>query len=142
MQNYVQLLIFVIIGVALLSFGYTLFTGFWARMRLNRSGLPRKSKGGSPDDPQSCPICSSKLKKGDLVKTLAFPSITGGKDRLMHIRGCAYCISGRLERYCPVCGTPLDLDDILVARIFERPNRRAHVHITGCNKCKRVGAIN
>jgi hypothetical protein len=30
----------------------------------------------------------------------------------------------------------------LVARIFERPNRRAHVHITGCNKCRRVGTIN
>jgi len=138
MQDYLQLLTFVIVGVALLSFGFTLFLGQWARMNPNRN---RQTNKKNPNDPQSCPICSSKLKKGDLVKTLAFPSLTGGKDRLMHIRGCAFCINGRLERHCPVCGTTLDISDILVARIFERPHRRAHVHIMGCNRCKRVGTI-
>jgi len=140
MQEYVQLLVIVIVGVALLSFGFTLFIGQWAKMRSNRDNLPRTNKDSS-NDFQACPICSSKLKKGDLVKTLAFPSITGGKDRLMHIRGCAYCINGRLQRNCPICGASLALDDILVARIFERPGRRAHVHITGCNKCRRVGKL-
>jgi hypothetical protein len=142
MQEYLQLLTFVVVGVALLSFGFTLFVGHWGKMRLNREDPLKGLSRVSSSDPQSCPICSSKLKKGDLVKTLAFPSITGGKDRLMHIRGCAYCINGGIERNCPVCGVSLALDDILVARIFERPHHRAHVHIIGCNKCRRVGTIN
>ena len=131
---------FVIVGVALLSFGFTLFIGQWAKMRSNQDDRPRGEKSSS--EFQACPICSTKLKKGDLVKTLAFPSITGGKDRLMHVRGCAYCMNGGRERNCPVCGVSLSLEDILVARIFERPHRRAHVHIIGCNKCRRVGKIN
>ena len=133
---------FVIVGVALLSFGFTLFIGQWAKMHAGRDDPLKGLNKDTSSEFQACPICSSKLKKGDLVKTLAFPSITGGKDRLMHVRGCAHCINGGLERHCPVCGASLGLDDILVARIFERPNRRAHVHITGCNKCKRVGTIN
>ena len=140
MQEYVQLLVIVIVGVALLAFGFTLFIGQWAGMRSSRNNRPQGAKPSS--EFQACPICSSKLKKGDLVKTLAFPSITGGKDRLMHVRGCAYCINGKLARHCPVCGASLSLTDILVARIFERPHSRAHVHITGCNKCRRVGTIN
>jgi hypothetical protein len=139
MQEYVQLLMIVIAGVALLSFGFTLFIGQWAKMRSSRDDRPQGEKSSS--EFQACPICSTKLKKGDLVKTLAFPSITGGKDRLMHIRGCAYCINGGMARNCPICGASLGLEDILVARIFERPNRRAHVHIVGCNKCRRVGTL-
>jgi hypothetical protein len=139
MLEYLQILAFVMIGIALLWFGFTLFIGQWAQMRIERAGRPPKK--GEPGDPQICPICSSKLIRGDLVKTLAFPSITGGKDRLMHIRGCAYCIDGALKRSCPVCGVALSVTDILVARIFERPHRRAHVHIIGCNKCRRVGTL-
>jgi hypothetical protein len=139
MQEFLQLLAIVIAGVALLSFGFTLFIGQWAKMRSNLDDKPQGEKSSS--EFQACPICSKKKKKGDLVKTLAFPSITGGKDRLMHIRGCAYCINGGMNRNCPVCGVSLSLDDILVARIFERPNRRAHVHIIGCNKCRRVGKL-
>ena len=135
-------MVIVIVGVALLSFGFTLFIGQWAKMRTNRDDWRQKPTKESSSVFQACPICSSKLNKGDLVKTLAFPSITGGKDRLMHVRGCAYCINGGKQRNCPVCGASLSLEDILVARIFERPNRRAHVHIIGCNKCRRVGTIN
>ena len=86
-------------------------------------------------------MCSSRLNKGDLVKTSAFPSITGGKDRLMHIRGCIYCVNGGMKRECPVCGASLSVSDVLVARIFERLHRKPHVHITGCNKCRRTGKI-
>jgi len=141
MQDILFLFIIVVAGVALLWFGFTFFLGQWAKMRRRQISEIKPQKKAAPGDPQVCPICSSKLKKGDLVKTLAFPSITGGKDRMMHIKGCAFCINGRLERTCPICGATLGLEDILVARIFERPHRRAHVHISGCNKCRRVGTI-
>jgi uncharacterized protein with PIN domain len=140
MQDYLQILVFIIIGITLLSFGFSLFMKHWAKIR-ESSDLLRKARQESSSDFQACPICSTKLNRGDLVKTLAFPSITGGTDRLMHVRGCAHCIDGALERTCPVCGTALGISDMLVARIFERPNRRPHVHITGCNKCRRTGKL-
>ena len=140
MQDYLQILAFVVIGITLLSFGFSLFVRQWAKIRASGEDL-RKAREESSSDFQACPICSTKLIKGELVKTLAFPSITGGNDRLMHVRGCSHCINGALERKCPVCGTALGINDILVARIFERANRRAHVHITGCNKCRRTGKL-
>ena len=143
MSGYVQILIFVTIGIALLWFGYTLFVGQWAGIRLNRKERSRLKKTGksSPGDPQVCPICSSLLDKGGLVQTLAYPSLTQGKDRLMHIQGCAYCLSGEYKRRCPVCKQPLAMDDILVARMFDRPRRRPHVHVLGCNRCRKLGIM-
>ena len=141
MREYVQILLFIIIGVALLWFGYSLLIGQLAGIRPGGKNQPQKRSGkgdSSPGEPQTCPICSSRLM-GDLVKTLAYPSITGGKDRLMHIRGCMYCIDGNLERYCPVCSAPLKDSEVLVARLFERHLRRSHVHVIGCNHCRRLG---
>ena len=151
MQNYVQILILVIAGVALLWFAFNILIGHLTKVReldwrykpdkmLKKHYQKTHSQGGKekgvPGEPQICPICSTKLYKGQLVKTNAFPSITGGKDRLMHIQGCSYCIDGDLERKCPVCKKILGIKDILIARIFERPGGRHHVHIVGCNHCK------
>ena len=139
MSNYIQILIFVTIGIVLLWFGYRLIMGQWTKARTNWKikALVRSGKGTStPGEPQVCPICSSKLERSDYVKTHAFPSITGGKDRLMHIRGCMFCMEGNLERNCPVCNATLADEEFLVARLFERPRRRAHVHVIGCNHCR------
>ena len=140
MGNFIYVLSLVTIGVALLWFGYALIIGKILG-RLNNKvnpGRQEKNRGNSPGDPQVCPICSSKLIKGDFVKTLAFPSLTGGKDRFMHIRGCMYCLEGNFERRCPVCHKTLGNNDILLARMFERTFRRSHVHVLGCSLCKRV----
>ena len=142
MRNYLEMLAFVTIGIFLLWFGYSLLSGQWSRIHRSRRRPGRQIQDietGSAGDPQTCPICISKLDKGDLVKTLAFPSITGGRDRLMYIRGCIYCLTGRLPRHCPVCGSSLGENEILVARLFEREHRRSHVHVIGCTKCRKMG---
>ena len=145
MQSYIQILIFVIIGIVLLWLGYILFMGQRAKSRPLLEKVSRRqpvTATAAPGDPQVCPICSSRLNRGDLVKTLAFPSITGGRDRLIHIRGCVYCLEGNMRRSCPVCGSYLRDDEILVGRMFQRSHRRSHVHILGCSRCKRVGKPN
>ncbi|MDR0311999.1 MAG: hypothetical protein LBI14_00210 [Treponema sp.] len=145
MGQFLQVLGFVTIAVFLLWFGYTLFI---------RIGLPasygygpKKRKGpkpsgiGLPGDPHTCPVCSAKLEDGLLVKSIAFPSLNGGEDRFMHIKGCVYCLSGERDRICPVCGHVLIGDEILICRLFERnpaSKRRAHVHVLGCSHCRRV----
>ena len=138
MQEYIQVLIFVVIGILLLYFGYSLVMGYFAKVRRKGKTRPRLQKKGShtPGDAQVCPICSSRLDRGDLVKTLAFPSITGGSDRLMHIRGCFNCLSGEYERHCPVCGSSLSDNEYLIARMFERRSR-PHVHVLGCTRCRK-----
>jgi len=144
MNNYLQILALVIIGILLLWFGYTLLIRQFSGIRLSWLEWHRRKKSppsqGNPGDPQVCPVCSTKLNKGYLVKSMAFPSLTGGKDRLMHIRGCVHCLNGDLPRVCPVCGASLGQNDILIARMFERPGRN-HVHVIGCSKCKRLGGI-
>jgi hypothetical protein len=139
MGNFVQVLAFAVIGTVLLWFGYTLFI---SRIRIPAGGgsrrrRRRKAPGESyPGAPQACPVCSAKLAPGELVKSSAFPSLNGGQDRLMHIRGCVYCLNGERDRVCPVCGARLGAKDILIARMFERP-RRAHVHVLGCTRCRK-----
>jgi hypothetical protein len=139
MKQFIDVLIFVIIGVFLLWFGYTLFFNIGAPVW---GGLPQKRRKlkprgeSTPGDPQTCPVCSAKLSDGELVSSSAFPSLNGGKDRFMHIRGCVYCLSGDRNRVCPVCGIILRENEILISRLFERPGRRSHVHVIGCSHCK------
>ena len=142
MSLYVQALALVIVGMILLWFGYTLFLsplspfpgmfsfGYWKR---------REERKGEPGDPQVCPVCSLRMTRGELVKSVAFPSLSGGRDRLMYIKGCFICLSQRASRRCPVCGSRLSVKDFLVSRMFARPGRKNHVHVIGCNQCKQTG---
>ena len=142
MNQFFEVLIFVFIGIFLLWFGYTIFfrtvlPALGGGTRKPRKPQPLKPKGeGIPGAPQTCPVCSAKLDDGELISSSAFPSLNGGKDRFMHIRGCLYCLRGERERVCPVCGAILELSDILISRLYERPGRRSHVHVIGCTKCK------
>ena len=139
MKHIFEVFIFVIIGVILLWFGYTLFftVGLPAFGSLGRRRRNIKPRGESkPGDPQTCPVCSAKLSSGELVSSVAFPSLNGGRDRFMHIRGCLYCLIGERDRVCPVCGKTLELNEILISRLFERPGHRSHVHVIGCSCCK------
>ncbi|MDR2079594.1 MAG: hypothetical protein LBP74_07735 [Treponema sp.] len=140
MGSFLQVLVFVLIGVFLLWFGYSLFFGVRAPpgSALSRSRRPKRSHGeGFPGAPRTCPVCSARLDPGERVKSAAFPSL-GGYDRLMHISGCPYCLEGDRPRSCPVCGASLGLDEILIARMFDRPGR-SHVHVLGCNRCRGPG---
>jgi len=84
-----------------------------------------------------CPICLFRMDNGEMIKTTAFPPLTkDAKDRLMHIHGCVYCMGGKRERICPVCGKTLSVTDFLIARIFDRSVRRSHVHVLGCTQCR------
>ena len=140
MKQVFEVIIFVLLGVGLLWFGYTLFftVGIPAFGGLPRRRRNIKPKGeGMPGEPQTCPVCSAKLDDGEMVSSSAFPSLNGGKDRFMHIKGCLYCLNGDRDRVCPVCGAVLTWNEILISRLFERPGRRTHVHVLGCSRCKR-----
>ena len=141
MGEFLQILALIVIGVVLLWLGYSLFSGQLTQVRRAMKPKPKakwrqKKNTADAGDPKTCPVCKSKLTDGELVQTQAYPSITGGRDRMMHIQGCVYCIRGDFERSCPVCYSTLSTRDKLVARMFERPLRRNHIHILGCFKCK------
>jgi len=140
MGENIQILALVITGIVLLWIGYSIFFGKSSPFYHSFSHKKRENLKGKPGDPQVCPICSIKLTKGDLVKSFAFPS-AGGKDRLMYIRGCFSCLENNIPRRCPICKKSMGLDDYLISRMFERSNRKNHVHILGCNHCRGKGKI-
>ena len=150
MGQYIQILLLVVTATMLLWFGYTLFfniashilpwnSGNFSGIR-GRSGRGKRPKEpGFPGDPRICPVCSARLDGGELVKSQAFPSLNGGKDRLMYIKGCLYCLKGERIRACPVCDHVLNDEEVLVCRMFERRHtllKRPHVHVLGCSRCK------
>jgi RNA polymerase subunit RPABC4/transcription elongation factor Spt4 len=140
MGTIIQVLFFIFTGIFLLWFGYTLFFSLPASGQSPGHKNRLRPKGGSASGASSrttCPVCSALLEKGERVKSAAFPS-TGGTDRLMHIAGCVYCLGGGRTRVCPVCGSQLFEDEYLIARLFDKPGR-SHVHVLGCNRCKRPG---
>ncbi|MCL2478219.1 MAG: hypothetical protein FWF22_01865 [Treponema sp.] len=135
----------IIAATMLLWFGYTLFFGTGTRIYSEKSGrktwykTQKPPKYGLPGDPRTCPVCCAILDEGLLVKSLAFPSLNGGKDRMMYIKGCVYCLRGERERICPVCGHVLGDDEVLICRMFERRPaifKRPHVHVLGCSRCR------
>ena len=141
MGQFLQVLIFVFLGIILLWFGYTLFFQIgapaWGWGSRRRKGGLKPRGEGLPGEPQTCPVCSAKLGDGELVSSSAFPSMNGGKDRFMHIRGCLYCLRGDRDRVCPVCGIVLQGSEILISRLFDRQGgRKSHVHVLGCTRCK------
>jgi predicted nucleic acid-binding Zn ribbon protein len=147
MAGYREIFFLVVRGIMRLWVGYTLFfdtrKGGKSRGPGGRGKNPRersrlfRAGPGERGGGQSCPVCSALLREGELVSSSAFPSLNS-QDRLMHIRGCVYCLSGERERYCPVCGAELSMEEILVARLFERPYRRPHVHVLGCSRCRKA----
>ena len=138
MRSYIQILLLIICGIILLWLGFFLFFGklspFYSYLPWNK----KKTVKGKPGNPQVCPVCSTVMYKGDLVKTVAFAPGAKSIDRLVHIKGCYYCLEKGLPRKCPVCQSELSLDDFLVSRMFERSFRRNHIHILGCNKCRKI----
>ena len=146
MGEYLKILGWVVAGIALLWIGYSLFFGTFSPNY--PYFFPRKRKGknnrnGANVDPQVCLVCSTKLARGSRVQTTAFPPASGSIDRLMYVRGCSNCLNGNAPRKCPICRIPLDLDDYLIARMFEREReRKNHVHVLGCNRCRKPGDFN
>jgi hypothetical protein len=145
MGDLLQTLGLIVAGILLFWFGYTLFFGpnspfYPGGFSWSKWGKKKNYKGQA-GMPQVCPVCSARLDKGELVKSLAFPNVTGGSDRLMYIKGCFTCLERDVPRRCPVCGLSLSMEDYLVSRIFDRPHGKNHVHVLGCNHCKNMGKI-
>jgi hypothetical protein len=81
-----------------------------------------------------CPVCSAYLDHGERVKSTVFPTSKG--DKIMHIKGCVYCLSAKRSRVCPVCLVTLNPGEVLIARVFEKPGRKTHIHVLGCTHCR------
>ena len=139
MSDNLQILVFVILGVVLVWLGYSVLMGQWMKVRRGLKAKPAAAPrrgDAEADDPRTCPVCRTKLPEGGTVHTKAYPSLNGGRDRLMHIEGCTRCLRGGYERNCPVCRAVLAPGEKLVARMFSRTMRRNHVHVIGCSRCK------
>jgi hypothetical protein len=138
-MQYMHIFLMVICGVILLWFGYFLFFGppspFYPSLPWSKK---RKFKG-TPGEAKVCPVCTMLMLKGDRLKTIVFPPRKSTDiDCIMHIKGCYSCLNNKVPRHCPICKATLTVNDFLLARMFKRPGRKSHVHVLGCNRCRKV----
>jgi len=137
-----QSLAFVICGIVLIWVGYYLFFGpmspVYPYLPWSKNKKPANNFRGRPGDPQVCPVCSIKMLRGELVKTVAFATGVRSSDRIVYIKGCYSCLKNNVPRRCPICKTKLSINDYLVSRMYDRPNLKTHIHVLGCNHCKKV----
>jgi hypothetical protein len=154
MDKSLSILIYIFAGLILLWFGHSLFYGklppFFPKIfsfkewkRINKKIKENKEKEkkiekGEAGTSRICPVCSSKLIKNEQIKTTAFPSVAGSRYRTMHIRGCPICLNNNASRKCPICEIDLNLNDFLICRMFERSTSKNHIHVLGCNHCKKT----
>jgi uncharacterized protein with PIN domain len=102
-----------------------------------------------------CPLCDTMLRKGETVHTVVYTgakkkavgddqddgyetaSTSSVEESMVHMFGCPYCYPANDDhpRRCPVCKDELDADDYVIARMFMR-NRKKHVHVLGCTRCR------
>ena len=127
---YVIFLVF--FGLALFVFAFRLFSG-----GAKKTGTqPRLRNTGKRGETGVCPLCGTVLTDGAQIKSAVFP---GDKDRLCHIFGCPSChpyIEEGIQRICPVCRKAVPQEGYLIARMFDRPGHKHHVHILGCTLCR------
>ena len=127
---YIVFLLF--LGIMLLVFAYGLFTYSRKKTTKKKETLVR----GIIGEAGVCPICSMLLTDGAQIKSALFP---GDKERMCHIFGCPHCHPYKkdtVERTCPVCKQKIPQEGYLIARLFERPHKKRHVHILGCTVCR------
>jgi formate hydrogenlyase subunit 3/multisubunit Na+/H+ antiporter MnhD subunit len=139
MENHI--LILVICGIILLLLGFFLFFNPLSRYftMLPWGKKKKKELKETPGNPKICLVCSMTVLKGEFIKTVVFPPATENSiDRIMYIKGCNNCLVSGLHRKCPICKAGLTVDDFLVARMFERQFKKSHVHVLGCNRCRKV----
>jgi hypothetical protein len=82
----------------------------------------------------NCPVCGSKLPRGEGVRTAAYP---GTDERLVHIYGCPRCYGpgAALRRRCPVCRRALEGEEHLVGRLVRGEKGGRSVKVWGCSRC-------
>ncbi|QEN09225.1 hypothetical protein EXM22_15005 [Oceanispirochaeta crateris] len=93
------------------------------------------------EDTHPCPLCEKALRKGERVHSVIY---NRGEDRLMNIYGCPWCYSDHpagcreplRDRRCPSCKVLFKEGNFAIARVFERPGRKMHVHVLGCPVCR------
>ena len=132
-----EILIIIILFAILLY----LIISFLMTSKQKNSGKNDSFSDNSGDEVTPCPLCEKALHRGERVHSVIYSQ---GEDRLMNIFGCPWCYAQHpagqkkpsRERHCPSCGATLKDGSFSVARVFERPGKKMHVHVLGCPVCR------
>lgn len=89
-----------------------------------------------------CILCNEYLYGSEKInsKVLDYKNKIGSLvEGISYIYGCPHCDPRKRiftkPRFCPVCKEELKNLDYVVARYFEKSNKR-HVHVIGCTICR------
>ncbi|QTQ17101.1 hypothetical protein [Treponema parvum] len=84
-----------------------------------------------------CPLCQMSLHTGENLYSKVYRPMTV-PDQRCTVSGCPYCYpkcAPNLKRICPVCHKAVPSNGYLIARLFNKPDGKKHVHVLGCTEC-------
>lgn len=127
----------IILAILLFIFAYSLYIKFTKKNNVQKQDNPVVT--ASPSG-VSCPLCKSRLAKGENLFSRVFRPIQDGveSEQRCIILGCPHChpyCQNGVSRICPVCHKKVPCDGHLIARLFTHTRSKRHVRITGCTEC-------
>lgn len=131
--------LFLLISVVLIVVALSIFSNLAKKSRekaVNNSLRTQKNESGGTEFVR-CPLCNTPLSKKENMHSKVFRPMNT-PDQRMTVQGCPHCFPVPeigVKRVCPVCGKNVPLDGELIARLFNRPDGKKHVMITGCTEC-------
>ncbi len=118
-MEYLVIAILILIMLILIGFSRTQKQGFEKK--------PEEKPEEKDVFSNFCPLCGSGLKKGERVKSAAYPvkpgsdgKYPGGIEKMMEVYGCPHCMppGGTEKRICPVCKKEVPKNGYVVGRYF------------------------
>lgn len=131
-SDYFIIFFIVLVGLVTLFFALQMVSNYSRKKREEKNKFVRPGKVVS-----KCPICGSDLVGKEKIVTRVY-NTESKTDQHCTIMGCPHCFPHKemgLRRKCPVCKGSLPQEGYLIAHLFNRKDRKNHVHIVGCTEC-------
>lgn len=89
----------------------------------------------------NCPVCGTMMLPGENIVSKVFTTTGQVNDQICYIYGCPHCYprcEPGVKRTCPVCHKPVEQNQYLLARRFNKTKSGTpHVIVNGCGNCNR-----
>lgn len=89
----------------------------------------------------NCPVCATMMLPGENIVSKVFTTNGQVNDQICYIYGCPHCYprcQPGVKRTCPVCHKPVEQNQYLLARRFNKTKSGTpHVIVNGCGNCNR-----
>ncbi len=131
-SDFILIFMLILTALVILFFAFHLVSNYSKRKRDKKYQFVRPEKAIS-----KCPLCGSDLVGKEKIFSKVFNTETNAVQRCT-IVGCPHCFPHKeigTRRKCPVCKSTVPQEGYLIAHLFNRKDKKNHIHIVGCTEC-------